>query len=114
MASRGLVVHQVEDVERVVDEGEAVVADGEQFVLDSIDQDPGNIVIIIGEVQLEGGGAETSYFVQLLFCRCIVMSAIVQDLATKVVVIPVESGNLWTNNDMSFISSSTATVYWVE
>jgi hypothetical protein len=25
-----------------------------------------------------------------------------------------ESGNLWTNNDMSFRSSSTATVYWVE
>ena len=77
MARRGLVIHEVEDVERVEQQGEAVVTHGEDLVLGGLQEDPedgdegdgGGPSIQNTEVQLESLSFECPDFVQLLSSR---------------------------------------------
>ena len=70
-------VHQVKDVEGVVDEAESVVANREQLVLRALNQDlqdgnerrPGGTSIKNGKVKLEGGRPELADLGHLLLAR---------------------------------------------
>ena len=70
-------VHQVKDVEGVVDEAEPVVAHREQFVLRALNQDlqdgnqcgPGRPSVKNGKVELESGCAELADLCHLLLAR---------------------------------------------
>ena len=77
VAGRRLVVHQVEDVEGVVDQAEPVVAHREQLVLRALDQDlqdgdqcrPGRPSVKDGKIELQGGGPELPDLANFLLAR---------------------------------------------